>query len=275
MLKCNSADVASFQVAACPAGSQAATRNIVQAYHCSPLAPCHKKYIVFHWNNNFYVQHNVIEGLAPARGIQGAVADACIAILNHHGIAPISKWVDDFIIFCSPSQPLHSPLQNPSFNYDLASLLHLTDPLRIPWHPISKKGQDFDTSFVYLGFRWDLSTCSISIPDEKRTQTLAKLNAFINISTSVTHCDCVSLHGTLQHLSFVVQDGHSFLPSLSTFLAKFSNNFIWHHIPSPFLCDLRWWQACLALPTTPCSLTPHPHLDPSLFVGASTSHLVL
>ena len=223
---------------ACPAGSQAATLDIVQAYCCGPLAPCHKKYVVLHWNNEFYVQHNVIEGLAPAGGIQGAVADTCIAILNHHGIAPIFKWVDDFIIFCSPSQPLHSSLQNPSFNYDLASLVHLTNPLGIQWHPISKKGQDVDISFVCLGFCWDLSTHSISIPVEKCTQALAKLNSFIDISTSVTCHDSASLHRTLQHLSFVVQDGCSFLPSLSTFLAKFPNNFIQHHIPSPLLHDL-------------------------------------
>ena len=110
------------QVSSCPVGTQAATLDIVQAYRCSPIAPLHKKYLAFHWNDGIFVQHNVIEGLAPAGGIQGAPADACIAILAHHGISPIFKWVDNFIVFHLP-RPLTSVTSN-----EISYLGHDTSP---------------------------------------------------------------------------------------------------------------------------------------------------
>ena len=51
------------------------------------------------WNDHIYVQHVAIEGLATARGIQGSIADACVALLKSAGIHPVVKWVDDFVFF--------------------------------------------------------------------------------------------------------------------------------------------------------------------------------
>jgi len=134
-------------------------------------------------------------------GIQGAPTDTCIEILCANKITPILKWVDDFVIFRSPSA---SPLSVDefTFEYDLACIAWIMDPLGIPWHPISKKGQDFGSSFKYLGFLWDLTTCSVSLPDEKCHRVLLKLNQFLS-KPRVSRKDCASLHGSLQHICFV------------------------------------------------------------------------
>ena len=235
-----------IQVSSCPVSTQAATLDIVQAYRCSPIAPLHKIYIAFQWNNGIFVQHNVIEGLAPAGGIQGALADACIAILRHHGISPILKWVDDFVVFRSPCSSTSVTSNEMSYPYDLDSIFCITNPLGIPWHSISKKSQDFASSFTYLSFHWDLVNHTVAIPSKKRLQAVEKLNSFLDLSLLPSHHECASLHSTLQHLSFIPQDGQSFLAPLSSFLAKFPNNFIRHH-PSPSLLHaMCWWKSILA-----------------------------
>ena len=174
------------QVASCPPNTQAATLDIKQAYCCLPIAPAHKKYLTFHWENNFYVQHKAIEGLASTGGIQSHVANTCVAILHTLGIHPIFKWVDNFVIFCSPSPPpphgSPSPEPPQTYAYGLHQLLSITNPLGIPWHPISSKGQDFDTHFKYLGFNWDLSAQTVSLPPDKQQHALDKLALFLNLT---------------------------------------------------------------------------------------------
>ncbi len=97
------------------------------------------------WKDLIYVQHVAIEGLATTGGIQGTIADACITLLKWKGIHPVVKWVDNFIFFHSPTspQPALGNLLSTSFPYDLDSILGFMAPLGIPWHPISRKGQDF------------------------------------------------------------------------------------------------------------------------------------
>ena len=73
----------------------------------------------------------------------------------------------------------------------------------------------------------------------------------------------------LQHITFVYREGHAFLPSLSSFLSRFLNNFVGHHIPKPILADLHWWQAILAIPCMPHSLTPRHMVDLNIWVDAS------
>ena len=135
------------------------------------MIPDHKKYLAI--GGHVYVQHVAIEGLATVGGIQGMITATCIRILAHHGIHPVVKWVDDFVFFCEPStsaQPLPYV-----FPYDLADVFSVTKPLGIPWHSISKKGQDFAPHFDYIGFSWNITTCSVTVPDEKCLCASAKL----------------------------------------------------------------------------------------------------
>jgi len=185
---------------------------MVQAYRNSPIIPEHKKYLAVCWQDEIYVQHNAVEGLSSAGGIQGMPADACIEILHANDIGPMFKWVDDFVIFRSPSDR-HASLTDRSYGgvsdrtygYDLTCVMQVTNPLGIPWHPISKKGQDFGPTFKYLSFFWNLSDRSVSLPKEKQCRLLLKIDLFMS-KPRVSQKDCASLHGSLQHVSFVYCD---------------------------------------------------------------------
>ena len=97
----------------------------------------------------------------------------------------------------------------PSFSFDL-STFHITAPLGVLWHPIEKKGQDFAFSVKYVGFLRDLDCCRVSLPEKKHMKLLVKINAFLSLASClVTHCDCASLHGSLQHVTFIYKEGHS------------------------------------------------------------------
>src|SRR5882724_10380406 len=188
----------------CPPNTKAATLDMVQAYRNSPIIPEHKKYLAVCWWDEIYIQHNAVEGLSSVGGIQGMPANACIEILHANDIGPIFKWVDDFVIFRLPSK-CHLPLIGHTYDYDLACVMHITDPLSIPWHLISNKGQDFGPSFKYLGFHWNLAGHSVSLPDEKCCKLVLKLSLFLS-KPQVSLKDCTSIHGSLQHVSFIYRD---------------------------------------------------------------------
>jgi len=79
------------------------------------------------------------------------MANVAMAILKYHDIQPTIKWVDDFILFCVPNPTTLLSLPQ-YFSYDFSSILKITSPLDIPWNLISKKGHNFQSSFIYMGF---------------------------------------------------------------------------------------------------------------------------
>ena len=211
-----------YKVASTPPGTQAASLDIERDYHNSPIAPIHKPYLAVSWNDAIYVGHVAVEGLATAGGIQGCPADALLDILRHHGIEHVFKWVDDVVIFRTPSHSINSRGSVFSYNFDLPSVFHISDPLGVPWHPIEKKGQDFAFSVKYVGFQWDLEHQRVSLPEKKCMKLLSKLNLFISMAYStLTRRDCSSLHGSLQHITFIFREGRSTLPPFSSFISKF------------------------------------------------------
>jgi len=138
-----------------PPGTEAASLDIAKAYQNSPITPIHKKYLCVFCKNHIYIQHDTIEGLATAGGIQGAMADTMVALLKFHKVKPTIKWVDNFVFFRSPQFHSSNSSCMPSFNFNLSTILGLTKPLGFPWHPILKKGHDFQSFFSYVSFKWN------------------------------------------------------------------------------------------------------------------------
>jgi len=99
-----------------------------------------------------------MEGLSMAGNIQGFPADVLLAIFKLKSIGPALKWVDDFVLFHVPSLSATDAAGSTThaYSYDLTSIMNITDPLRIPWHPIKVKGQDFGLMVSYVGFVWNL-----------------------------------------------------------------------------------------------------------------------
>ena len=155
------------------------------------------------WHDQIYIQHVAIEGLATAGGIQGMVADACLAVLEFHGVKPIVKWVDDFVLFREPTHS-SSQLSRP-FYYNLDDILVIMKLLGIPWHDVTKKGQDFRPSFTYIGFTWDIRCRTVHVPEDKRLRACHKIDSILS-SPTLTRCEVASVLGTLQHLTFVYKN---------------------------------------------------------------------
>ena len=96
-----------------PPGSQAAVRDISEAYRIIPLHESQWAGVVVRIANQpdlFALNTCNSFGCATAGGLFGLFGDALADILRARGIGPILKWVDDFIFFRIPS--IHIPAYN-------------------------------------------------------------------------------------------------------------------------------------------------------------------
>ena len=169
-----------MQVANAPPGTQAATMDVEGAYRTIPVKPDHKRHIVLRFRDEYFIDHNVPFGTGSAHGLQGEVGDATVDIFYSLHIHPVIKWVDDFNIFRYPLLTgTFTSVEFPTlkYEYDLSLIKFLTAPLGIPWH--REKGQDFSSTFPYLGFLWDLTRKTIAIPEKKRIKHHSHLADFI------------------------------------------------------------------------------------------------
>ena len=147
-----------------------------------------------------------MEGLASSGNTQGVPADALVALLKHHGVNEVLKWVDDFCLFCVPVSIAADLDHAMAMHYstDIDSILAFTSPLGILWHPVVVKGQDFISTVPYVGFLWDLDNRLVSLSSKKHLKYLEKVHALQVLTNSkVMHKQCMSVHGTLQHITFV------------------------------------------------------------------------
>ena len=87
-----------------PPGSQAAVRDVAEAYRTIPADPSQWPGLVIRLQAEDQFAVNVCNnfGLASAGGVYGMVADAGADIFRSCGIGPVSKWVDDHIFFRIP-----------------------------------------------------------------------------------------------------------------------------------------------------------------------------
>src|SRR5882724_3205644 len=106
-----------------------------------------------------------MEGLSSAGNIQGAPIDTLIAILKSKSIPNVLKWVDDFVFFCIPSTipPILHSHTHFQYDYNLSTILSITNLLGIPWPSIQSKGKYLQSMVSYVGFIWSLDNHSVSL----------------------------------------------------------------------------------------------------------------
>ena len=97
---------------------------------------------------------------------------------------------------CSPDDTL--------FTYASTDIDLLSEELGIPWE--ASKTVPFGFVVLYLGFIWDLNTCTVAIPEEKRFKYL---NAIEEWKKKLTHAllEVQSLYSKLLHASLVIPAG--------------------------------------------------------------------
>ena len=87
-------------IASLPPGSEAATRDVAEAYHTVPLHYSQWPAAVVRISDtHFCVDTCAAFGAAPSAGAYGHIADGGAEIFRAHGISPLDKWVDDHIFF--------------------------------------------------------------------------------------------------------------------------------------------------------------------------------
>lgn len=84
-----------------PPGSQAAVRDVKEAYRNVPIKPEQWPGLVVRLDedDNFAIDTRDCFGLASGGGLYGRLGDAGAQIMRSRGIGPLSKWVDDHIFF--------------------------------------------------------------------------------------------------------------------------------------------------------------------------------
>lgn len=239
------------------------------------MLPAHKSYTVVSHFGNFWLDHNCPFGASSSGGNHGEVADATVDIWAAMGVGPVIKWVDDFVIFRYPVKPHVNGANTSSFTYayGLKDIKDMISPLRVPWH--ATKGQDFDVSFTYVGFRWNINLREVHLTDEKRQKFKERVDNFILRYSSIRaplHA-ALTISGSLSHVAFVYPHGRTYLSNIYTWISQFPSEFrdSSRYVSRSVKSDLDWWSQTLADVSWRRSLSPKgPSLDLGIWVDAST-----
>ena len=146
----------------------------------------------------------------------------------------------------------------------------ISDLLGIKWEPA--KTIPFGFSIPYLGFTWDLSHCTVTVPDRKKHKYMAAIETW---ERKPTHAlvEVQQLHRKLLHVSLVVPAGHAYLTSLEAMLGIFHDRpFVPRTPPQHTADDLKWWKLLLRQPIISRSIPqPTPLIDLRAYSDASSS----
>lgn len=107
--------------------------------------------------------------------------------------------------------------------------------LASPGTPSHTKAKTLHQSLAILASHGPFPTCQTPhalYPYLIRNTSNYWSNSPHSLALLVSHKPCTSLHGPLQHLTFVYQNGCAYLPCLCTFISKFTNNFSLFHVPT-------------------------------------------
>ena len=155
------------------------------------------------------------------------------------------------------------------FTYADVDIDRLSARLGIKWQ--SSKLIPFRMEVPYLGFRWDLCSQKVHLPDAKKTKYL---NAITEWGSKRTHdlLETQRLHGKLFHAALVIPAGRAHLTSMEAMLASFHNNpFIPHTPPRDTPDDLAWWQRQLSrIDIFAPILKPQPLIEHQAYSDASS-----
>jgi hypothetical protein len=90
-------------------GSQAATRDVKEAYRTVPIHPSQWPGMVMRLpgQDNFAIDTRDAFSLSSGAGPYGKVADIGLEIMRAQGLGPITKWVDNHLFFRIPHSQLN------------------------------------------------------------------------------------------------------------------------------------------------------------------------
>ena len=253
------------------------TLDIEKFHRRTPICPAQKRWFVMQGRKDeFFIQHCAPFGARSSEGNSGEISSCSVDIWRCQGVGPTTKWCDDLTVFRFPSGGCGSSSAPFSYDYDREKALNLISPLRIPWHPLENKGQDFLPSFTYVGLSWNIPLRQVRLPEEKRLKYLFRtqsfLTAFSDTSNKCSLQTLLKLQGVFVHISFVYTQGPSYIAPLSRFASSFEGVMLRERYPpASVIRAVEWWRDQLLVQDAFRKLRPRlpvTHLD--IFVDAST-----
>jgi hypothetical protein len=206
-----------LMVADAPEGTEAAIFDVDAAFRNVPTHPLARPFLACMIDQKVHIDHCLNFGASLCPGIWGHIADAMVEVCLREGVKDLIKWVDDFVFFRYPKEV--DVRGSYSYRYGEDLIWKLAENLGWPWAP--KKFVPFATSFMYIGFLWDLRQKTVSLPDVKKTKYLNKLAVWTE-EFKPTLTEVESLIGTLNHVTLVVLEGRSRLLHLYKLQASFN-----------------------------------------------------
>ena len=257
-------------VARAPEGTEVATFDVKSAFRNIPVRPDQRRFLATQVNGLVHLDPCCNFGFCCSPGIFGRVADALMRIFRFKGIEDLLKWVDDFIFFRYGIR--RNKEGEWEYKYTEKIIWDIAAELGWPWAP--EKFVAFRQVFTYLGFEWDLSNKTVCLPEVKKTKYLTKLEPWIT-GYAASKQEIETVIGTLNHVTLVIPEGSSRLPSLYRFRASFkesSTPWTRHRVPHEMAVDLEWWRSMLSSPFCGSEVwEPVAPLEEELYVDASTS----
>jgi hypothetical protein len=155
------------------------------------------------------------------------------------------------------------------FTYCMDDIDRIAAHLGIPWE--RSKDIPFGSVIRYIGLEWNITRCTVSLPNDKREKYRA---AILDWMSSTTHTlrEVQSLHGKLLHACHIYPAGRAYLTRLEIFMGNFHNTpFQPRTPPKGTHADLDWWLSRL-LPLSIARPIPGPIAlhDHSAFSDASS-----
>ena len=150
----------------------------------------------------------------------------------------------------------------------MADIDALSDDLGIPWE--ADKDVPFGEVAPFIGFTWDLTNCTVSLPDSKKEKYLQAIQEW-EMKPRHTLDEAQKLYGKLLHACHVVPAGRAYLTNLEAFMgACHDRPFCPHYPPRRTPSDLSWWKERLSQPTVVRPIPgPFPVIDTDAYSDAS------
>jgi hypothetical protein len=202
--------------------------DVAKFHHTCPILPAHKKWFILKGPDGlFYIEHNTPFGCSSSSSNTGMIGSALADIWEAEGVKPTNRYEDDFLNFRFPTSLTIDEctgIGTYDYPYDRLTALALIACVGCPWH--DTKWLDFCDVFVYIGLEWDLTQCTVAVPEAKHIKFRERVRSLLAKASAeqVGMMDIMKIHGSLCHIAFVHQDGCSHLPAFSSFTADFNNN---------------------------------------------------
>jgi hypothetical protein len=245
-------------------------RDIAKFHRTVPILPAHKKWFVLCGPDGlFYIEHNTPFGCSSSSGNAGMIGGTIKDIWTAEGIKPNNRDEDDFLAARFPSAVSSCPTSGAltySYPHDRGSVIACIVRMKVPWHPV--RWLNYSYAFLYISLDWDMETSTVALPKAKHLKFQDRVRIFINRfhRRKCTMNTIMKIHGSLCHITFILQEGRSPLPAFTNFIALFKGNkYATRCPPGPVINTL-------SVPSVSHPLVKRgPHLNKFLYVDASTS----